>query len=636
MLFSLDYFSTGPWVPAMHRMLSPSWLGRRSRSASHAAVATSYVTLLAGLLSVAATPLPQRAEAVERDVMSHTELSQIGLEQAWRRHLSVPAGTQSIVDHKLYVHQTSPKQYVEVVGKAAVADAGSVKPPAAPKKADATNQAAANKATTEQTAIATGPAEEPTAASRPVYARYLLEIPDVPKPDESVTATNAPDLPTAPALPEATTRSMLDRMTMSGKASFASSGLLDRAEAERRARNDIRRLQRRGIEAETQFREVPTIRMYTLANDGTMESRDAETGELVWLARVGERAKGYSGFGVDDRYLTIVNGSELIQLDTSNGGVYGVKKLKYVPTRGPQHCGDFAVVPSVGYRMLAYPLTDDDLETLAETVHGDALASPTLAIGSQKLAWGTSESFVFVLKVSEVTDLDFRLRTDGNVHGRLAAASGERFYFGTTSGQIYGLRATRTGEVMWTRPTGDPIHESPIVFSDCVLFQSTDGHVMCVDAATGVDRWARTASGVQRIIGVIEDQIFVSTLSGTMAILNVADGKVVHQLPGVRPRVWETNIVSDRLYLLDKQGTIQCLRRPESEMPTLTVTADIVPTEGDTKKDEMKSKAPTKEEPDATDPFGGGTDPFGGGTDPFGGDGADPFGGAGDSDPFGS
>lgn len=626
--FRLITFPLVPGFTAMRRMLTPSRLGRRSSPVSRGPAATSYVTLVAGLLTVTAT-FSQRAEAVERDVMSHTELSQIGLEQAWRRHLSVPAGTQSIIDHKLYVHQTSPKQYVEVVGKAAVASAASAKQPVPPTKSDVTDQPTATQEATEKVA---GANDAVAAAVRPIYARYLLEIPDAPKPDESLTAAKPPAppaTPAAPTAPEITKKSLLDRMTMSGKASFASSGLLDRAEAERRARNDIRRLQRSGIEAEIQFREVPTIRMYTLADDGTIESRDAETGEIVWLVRVGDRAKGYSGFGVDDLYLTIVNGSELIKLDTSNGGFYGVEKLKFIPTRGPQHCGDFAVVPSVGYRMVAYPLSNPDIDTLTETVHGDALALPTAAIGSTKLAWGTSEGFVFVLDASSEPKMDFRLGTDGNVNGRLAAASGERFYFGSSSGQIYGLRATRTGEVMWTRPTGDPIHESPVVFGDRVLFYSTDGNLMCVDAATGADRWGRTAGGVQFIIGVIGDRIYVRTLSGAMEVLDTADGKIVHQLPGIRPRIWETNIVSDRLYLLDKQGTIQCLRRPEAEMPTLTVTTDVIPANDDAKQEEKKSKAPKEDTPDDNDPFGGGADPFGGeGADPFGG-------GGGDSDPFG-
>lgn len=620
----------------MHCMLSPCWLGRHLLNDLTLRVPGSrpLALVMAGLFFLAHPLMGQRASAVERDVMSHTELDQIGLMQAWRRHLSVPAGTPSIVDHKLYVHKTSPKQYVEVVGKSLATAPANTEEPAAAKKlnASATPAAAAGKsdeASSDEANPEAGEqagADDPsrTAAELPVYARYLLEIPhvaDLPDDAEPMTATGR----TSP-------RAILERMTMSGGASFASSGLLDRAEAERRARNDIRRLKRRGIEAEIQFREVPTIRMYTLAEDGTLECRDAETGEIVWLQRVGNRNKGYSGFGVDDRFLTVVNGSDFIKLDTPNGGVYGVTQLELIPTRGPQHCGNYAVVPSVGSRMVAYPLADEDRDTITETVYGDALASPSLAIGSQKIAWGTSEQFVYVLELSDEPTMNFRLNTDGNVHGRLAAASGNRFYFGSATGQIYGLRATRTGDVMWTRPTGEPIHQAPVVFDDRVLFQSTDGTLMCVDAATGADCWDQMARGVELVIGVIGDRIYIRTMSGTMEILDCADGKIVHQLTGVRPDIWSTNIVSDRLYLLDKHGTIQCLRRPEADMPTLTLTTEPEPADPASDQDAKKSEPKANDGPATDDPFGDAADPFGGGADPFGG-GDDPFGGGGD--PFG-
>ncbi|TWT65237.1 outer membrane protein assembly factor BamB family protein [Allorhodopirellula solitaria] len=609
----------------MHRMQSSSRLGHRVKNSPqwHRHSARPAALGMAFLVVLSATAVPRHVGAVDRDVLSPSELDQIGLVQAWRRHLSVPAGASSIVDSKLYVHKTSPKQYVEVVGKSSEAGAGESEEGAESEKPAAENE-------TGETEDGSGPATGAKVAKPPVYARYLLEIPDVPEEEESLTST-------ADGVPA---RSMLDRLTMSGQASFASSGLLDRKEAERRARNDIRRLKRRGIEAEISFHEVPTIRMYTLADDGTLECRDAETGEIVWLQRVGERYKGYSGFGVDDRFLTVVNGSELIKLDTPKGGIYDITRLKYIPTRGPQHCGDFAVVPSVGYRMVAYPLSNEHRDTLTETVYGDALSTPTLAIGSQKLAWGTSQEFVYLLEASGEPTMEFRLNTDGNVNGQLAAASGDRFFFGSDHGQIYGLRATRTGEVMWTRPTGDPIHEAPIVFDDRVLFLSTKGNLMCVDAATGADSWDHLARGISLVIGVIGDRIYARARSGSMVVLDGTNGKLLHQIFGVRPQIRETNIASDRLYLIDKQGSIQCLREPDAVMPTLTVSAEPAATAEEQKKEEKPKTKPTDGGDDdgpfggGDDPFGGGADPFGGGGDPFGG-GGDPFGGGGGDDPFG-
>ncbi|EMI40628.1 PQQ-binding-like beta-propeller repeat protein [Rhodopirellula sp. SWK7] len=533
------------------------------------------------------------------DVLLPNDLDRIGLVQAWRRLLSVPAGAQSIVDHTIVVHSGMSKQFVEVVDKA--------DKPSADAKSESKEKEEAEK-----------PAE------RTVYARYLLEVPDVPEGEELTSVTV-----------KTPTGTMLDRMTFGGRASFGTSGLLDRKEAERRARNDIRRLKLRGIDAEIGFREVPTIRMYTLSNDGTIESRDAESGEVVWLRRVGDRVRGYSGFGVGDKYLTVLNGSELIKMDVTNGEIYGVDQLRYVPMRGPRHCGAWAVIPSVGNRMVAYPLDNEHRDVFAEIVTGSSLAPPALAIGDEKIAWGTSEGFVYVMEATGEPETQFRLNTDGIVGGAPAAAAGNRFFFGAASGQIYGLRATRSGVVLWSRPTGDPIFDSPIVFDEKVLFRSTYGNLMCVDAVTGKDVWDRLASGVSQVLGVIGDRIYAKTLSGSLVVLDTADGRRVHQLPGSSPDVLMTNIVSDRLYLVDHLGAIQCLHRPGADMPTLRASVEVTAESEEDGEDSDKAKKPSGKPAPGGDPFGGGADPFGGGgADPFGGGGADPFGGGG-ADPFG-
>lgn len=566
--------------------------------------------------------------AEEREVISPSELDQIGLVQAWRRHLSVPSGIDSIVDHTIFVHSDSPKQYVEVVGvakKVAGTQTGE-------RRVAATSGVPADESLASAFEASTAAEETP---QTPLYGRYLLEVPDVAESADSPEAAEAGGETaalTSKVMPSGR-GSMLDRMTFGGRASFASSGLLDRAEAERRARNDIRRLKSRGIDAEIRFHEVPIIRMYTLAEDGTIESRDAETGEIVWMRRVGSRVRGYSGLGVDDRFLTIVNGGELIKLDVKDGGEFGVDRLRYVPMRGPRHCGGFAVIPSIGDRMVAYPLDDLQRDIHAEIVVGSSSALPTLAIGSQKIAWGTSEGYVYVMEEEGEPIIQFRLRTDGVVSAAIAAAAGNRFYFGAASGQIYGLRATHSGEVMWTRPTGDPIFDSPIVFGEKVLFRSAYGNLMCVDAGTGADAWGRLVSGIAEVISVIDEQIFAKSLSGSLIVLNTEDGSLTRQLPGMHPRILIPNIVSDRLYLVDRFGTIQCLRRPGADMPTLVSTQEEIVEEDEAEKNtsQLKTAAPAAA---GNDPFSGG-DPFGaGGADPFGGGGADPFAPAGGGDPF--
>ena len=63
----------------------------------------------------------------------------------------------------------------------------------------------------------------------------------------------------------------------------ANGHLSSREEAERRANNEIRRLKRKGIEASLRNRTVPRVHLFSLSDDGTLESRDAETLSLIHI-----------------------------------------------------------------------------------------------------------------------------------------------------------------------------------------------------------------------------------------------------------------------------------------------------------------------------------------------------------------
>ncbi|TWU03771.1 outer membrane protein assembly factor BamB family protein [Neorhodopirellula pilleata] len=566
----------------------------------------------------------------EHALLTPDELSRTDLEEAWQRQLSTPAGAQSIVDHKIHVHGDGVKQYVEVVGKTGATDPTKA---AAPKATKGTDQSQKDSG---------------SGGKGVIYARYLLEVVD----DPATAGNDATGVSTTGLMSSDQRRiGGLGRAAF-GRGEFASSGLLDRAEAERLARNDIRRLKLRGIEAEIQSTEVPRVRLYTLFNDGTIESRDAETGELVWLHRVGSPVRGYGGLSVGDQFITILNGGEIVRLDIANGQELGTDQMRYVPLRGVKQCGEFAVVPSIGDRIVAYPLVNLRRDIFEEIVSGAALSMPTRAIGSEKLCWGSEGGFVYVIEMAGEPNIQFRLNTDGIVVGAPAAAPGQRFFFGSESGQIYGLRATRSGQVLWSRPTGDPIYDSPYFFDEKVLFRSTYGNLTCVDASTGLSVWDRSIGGIAEVIGVLDGRVFARTMSGSMVVLDLGTGKIAVRLNSMSPRVLQTNVQTDRIYLVNNSGTLQCLRPVGKEMPTISTTTEKQAGAEQLAADEkQKAKQKPKNDggadpfaPAMADPFGagGGADPFGagGGADPFApaaGGAADPFAPAGGGDdPFGA
>ena len=531
------------------------------------------------------------------ELMTPDAMAQLGLEQAWARPVHVPSGAQSIRDQQLFVHEKNPHEYVTIVTTqpAAAADAA---------------------------AKANDPAAKPADAFRP---KVLVRIP-----------TN--------------------RIGIDGTQ-------IGRKEAERLASNELRRLKRRGVSAEIKVITSPRVNLYTVGSDGILECRNAESGEPIWIARVGNPRLTYADLGVNEEYVTVINGGNLFKIDVSNGEIIRTRSGKDhirtigAPSFGALNSGDYALVPIIGGTVEGYPLYDVEAVPFKERVVGAALAMPTKSPDSSKTAWGTSRGFVYVMELQGEPSVQFRLNTDGIVSGRIAAASGNRFFFGSEAGQVYGIRATRVGQVLWSQPFGEPFYHEPLVVDDQVLLRSSYGNLFSLNVETGLQTWQGSMPNVGDLLGVLNGQVYATTMSGGLIVLDLKTGKKVANFNHIRPEYFIVNNLTDRLYLVSNDGDVQCVKVEATDLPTLN--SQIDPATRKTASTTKPSVDGPKMQPAGNDPFGipaqadpfgagGNKDPFGGNkggapADPFGGGGggntADPFGGgAGDggmADPFG-
>ena len=502
------------------------------------------------------------------ELMTPDALSRLGLAQAWARPVHVPAGAQSIRDQQLFVHEENPHEYVIITAPK----------PAPPADAAATaNQDAAKPA-------------------------------DTPKP-ETITLARIP----------------IDRIGINGAP-------IGRAEAERLASNEIRRLKRRGVDAEMKIITSPRVNLYTIGSDGLLECRNAETGEPIWIQRVGKPSLPFSDLGVDEKYITVVNGGNLIQVDAENGEIIREVRTQGAPAFGALNSGDFAVVPLIGGGIEGYSLYDPERVPFRERVTGTTLAMPTKAPNSSKTAWGTSKGFVYVMELQGKPSVQFRLDTDGIVSGRIAAASNNRFFFGSETGQVYGLRATRIGEVLWSQPFAEPFYNQPLVYEDQVLIRSSYGNLFSLNVENGLQTWNGSKPNIGDLLGVLDNRLYATTMSGGLVVLDVKTGQKLATFNNIRPEHFIANDLTDRLYLVSNDGDVQCIRSEGASLPTLVSHTEP--------KKSIKA-ATIEADPTQTPAQGVGNDPFGAAKkDPFGAGGgnADPFGGGGgggNADPFG-
>ena len=502
------------------------------------------------------------------ELMTPDAMARLGLAQAWARPVHVPAGAQSIRDQQLFVHEENPHEYVIITAPK----------PAPPADAAATaNQDAAKPA-------------------------------DTPKP-ETITLARIP----------------IDRIGINGAP-------IGRAEAERLASNEIRRLKRRGVDAEMKIITSPRVNLYTIGSDGLLECRNAETGEPIWIQRVGKPSLPFSDLGVDEKYITVVNGGNLIQVDAENGEIIREVRTQGAPAFGALNSGDFAVVPLIGGGIEGYSLYDPERVPFRERVTGTTLAMPTKAPNSSKTAWGTSKGFVYVMELQGKPSVQFRLDTDGIVSGRIAAASNNRFFFGSETGQVYGLRATRIGEVLWSQPFAEPFYNQPLVYEDQVLIRSSYGNLFSLNVENGLQTWNGSKPNIGDLLGVLDNRLYATTMSGGLVVLDVKTGQKLATFNNIRPEHFIANDLTDRLYLVSNDGDVQCIRSEGASLPTLVSHTEP--------KKSIKA-ATIEADPTQTPAQGVGNDPFGAAKkDPFGAGGgnADPFGGGGgggNADPFG-
>lgn len=406
-------------------------------------------------------------------------------------------------------------------------------------------------------------------------------------------------------------------------------------EAQRLASLQVMRWKRRGIAATAKENEIHQVRIYTLGKDGTVEARDAETGELIWLSRNGDPMLPNGSLGINDEFVTFTNGSILYQLSAESGKTVREVRLAGTPLLGSELVGNYALVPTTSGGIEGFPMFETLDPPFVEMVAGRATNEPTPAPNSTRCAWPTDQDFVYVMETEGEPSVLFRFPTDGVVSARVAATVDDRFFFGTEHGHVYGIQATRSGDVLWRLSIGQPIYSPVFTAGDRLLLASAYKNLFSIETATGTLQWASPVSQIDQVVSASENNIYARTSGYRLTVIDAQSGSRTSDLSNISMDHIVVNRLTDRLYLLSTSGMLQCLRPVNASLPQLRVIpAPPVKVED---KDTDTPKKP--EPPKGNDPFApaGGADPFApaGGADPFApAGGVDPFAPAGGADPF--
>ncbi len=378
--------------------------------------------------------------------------------------------------------------------------------------------------------------------------------------------------------------------------------------------------------------------LVSVSEQGTVDVFDGETGRRKWSRKVGSPQYPTTAAGVNDTLVGVVNGLTLYLLENSTGDLLWSRSLKGVPGAGPALSNKFAFIPTIDGALESYSLTDPQEPAGRYQAIGRSLVQPVVT--PDTVVWPTDRGFYYVAPANK-NGIYYRLETTGKAIAKPTYAGGQLF-MASLDGYVYCLEEM-LGQLQWSRAFAEPISRQPLIVGDQLFVRGDYGTLWCLKASTGETQW--THGVTEQVLGVAGGRVYVATsrMTGLVA-LDAETGETIGETrlndPSLAPL---TNTLTDRIYLADNSGLIQCFRPLGGGEPI----AHVELAEFDKPVEVQQPQAPVKpaaKDPAAANPFGAGN-PFGGGgaggDNPFGGaggaGGANPFGGggAGGGNPFG-
>jgi outer membrane protein assembly factor BamB len=144
---------------------------------------------------------------------------------------------------------------------------------------------------------------------------------------------------------------------------------------------------------------------------------------------------------------------------------------------------------------------------------------------------------------------------------------------------------------LWSVPLGEPFFTAPLVVEDQVLIRSTYGNLFSLHVDDGRLMWPGPATGIADLIGVLEGQLFATSNSGALTMIDVKTGERTATFPEMHPGHYFTNPTTDRLYLISDSGQMQCLRTEAADLPSFNTQPDASPVSEDSGDGKGKPKS---------------------------------------------
>ncbi len=333
---------------------------------------------------------------------------------------------------------------------------------------------------------------------------------------------------------------------------------------------------------------------------GTIEAFDAETGRTLWATRVGSSKHATSAPGANKKFVCVTNGVRLFCIRRDTGAIAWEEKLVGAPSAGCAVSEDHVWVPLDSGALEQYKLVrDDSLDRAPITRFGSRSAVSAPIIADKQVAWTTLRGDFFADDM-ESRQNRVQVRTMGPIVAQPTYWP-PLYYVTSRDGDLYALRAVN-GAIEWHYSTASPISNSPTVVADAVYLIADSGRLRRLSPTSGVMQWM--VENQDQLLAVSKSRVYTCDMVGRLNVFDAASGSRLATLPIEFLNVRLTNQKTDRIYLLNKEGLIVCLRELDAVKPLLhTPPPPPDPSKKPAKKAE-DGEAPAEPGAPAANPFG--------------------------------
>jgi outer membrane protein assembly factor BamB len=336
-------------------------------------------------------------------------------------------------------------------------------------------------------------------------------------------------------------------------------------------------------------------RLTVLTSAGVVQEFNAETGETLWTAPIGNEKYPSLGPAANDKFVALLNGSTLYVLDRTDGRPTIIQRVGGAPGAAPALAPNYVFVPLVKGRIEGYPLaTESKVNPWYYQASGRMMVAPLATPASVVFTTDTGNLYV---GYSDKPGMRFRLETGSEILAP-PAYQNPYVYVASGSGEVFAMQEL-TGARNWKYATGFPIERAPAPVGKRVFVTSAEPALHCIDAESGNGLWE--APNMKQFAAASKARVYGVDALGAFVALDGANGNVVGRIVvdhAIRSLVNKQN---DRVYLVSDDGVVECLHEIDAKTPfehSPAPTADA--TKPDAAKQPAAATPPAVEE---TSPF---------------------------------